>query len=90
MSVTNPTPDRATEADGQVEAELRDLRLRVAAQDRLIAAMIDENESIHQLRRNSHHFVQLYERYSGTFPFDSALAARRRVRALLQRTSTSA
>lgn len=90
MTVMNTgSADLPTDPDPSVDTELRDLRLRVAAQDRLIAAMIDENESIHRLRRNSHEFVRLYERYSGTFPFDSALEARRRIRAILRRNGTS-
>lgn len=62
--------------------ELTELRLRVAAQDRLIAAMLEENESIHDLRRSTDELARIYHRFRGTPAFDAALAARARLRTL--------
>jgi hypothetical protein len=64
----------------EVAAELSELRLRVAAQDRLIAAMLEENQSIHDLRRSTDELARIYHRFRGTPAFDAALAARARLR----------
>lgn len=60
--------------------ELRTLRQRVEAQDRLIAAMLDENEQIHDLRRSTHAVARIYHRYHASPAFATALGAWRRVR----------
>lgn len=64
-----------------VEAsEVDELRLRVAAQDRLIAAMLEENEDIHRLRRRNWELEQRFQRMRSTFPVNVVLGLRRRVR----------
>ena len=64
--------------------EVRELRLRVAAQDRLIAQMLVENVSIHELRRSTDELALLYQRFRGTFLFDKLLALFKRVQAFRQ------
>ena len=64
--------------------ELRELRLRVAAQDRLIAQMLVENVSIHELRRSTDELAHLYDRFRGTFLFDKLLALFKRIQAFRQ------
>jgi hypothetical protein len=84
-SPSDTAPTSAIDPTGlppEVAAELTELRLRVAAQDRLIAAMLEENESIHDLRRSTDELARIYHRFRGTPVFDAALAARARVRAL--------
>lgn len=75
-------PVDTTGLPADVVSELTELRLRVAAQDRLIAAMLEENESIHDLRRSTDELARIYHRFRGTPAFDAALAARARLRAL--------
>lgn len=80
-SDTAPTSALATTVvPPEVEAELTELRLRVAAQDRLIAAMLEENTSIHDLRRSTDELARVYHRFRGTPLFDAALTARSRLR----------
>lgn len=64
-------------------AEVRELRLRVAAQARLIQAMIDENEQIHQLRRSTHAVARVYDRYHRAPVFAAGLRVWRRVRSIV-------
>lgn len=63
--------------------ELRELRLRVAAQDRLIAAMLDENEQIHELRRSTHAVARIYHRYHQSPAFAALLGVWRRLRSVV-------
>lgn len=56
-------------------AELRELRLRVEAQDRLIAAMLEENESIHELRRSNGELAALYHRWRDRRSFAAVMGA---------------
>ena len=80
------SPDRPLEGlPPEVAAELAELRLRVAAQDRLIAAMLDENESIHDIRRSQGDMARIYHRFCGSFLFEVALAVRARVKGTLRR-----
>ncbi len=76
-------PDAGASAAPAGTAELDRLRLRVAAQDRLIAAMLEENEDIHRLRRRNWELEQRFQRLRSTFPVNLVLGARRRVRAVL-------
>ncbi|CAN5481756.1 hypothetical protein BH10ACT3_BH10ACT3_24420 [soil metagenome] len=78
MSAQSETAD----VPAEVAAELSELRLRVAAQDRLIAAMLEENQSIHELRRSTDELARIYHRFRGTPAFDAALAARARLKGL--------
>ncbi len=71
-------PDETASAD-----ELRELRLRVAAQERLIAAMIDENEQIHQLRRSTHAVARIYDRYHRSPLFAAGLKVWRKLRSVM-------
>lgn len=80
------TDNRATVersgADGDLVEELAELRLRVEAQDRLIAAMLEENVSIHELRRSTDELARIYHRFRGTPLFDKALEVRARLRTM--------
>jgi hypothetical protein len=61
-------------------AELRTLRLRVGSQERLIAAMIEENEEIHALRRRNHQLELYLGRVLDLAPVRLALRLRQRLR----------
>ncbi|MBS1837708.1 MAG: hypothetical protein JST64_08420 [Actinobacteria bacterium] len=63
--------------------ELADLRLRVAAQDRLIQAMLEENEQIHQLRQSTHAVARIYDRYHSSPVFAAGLRVWRRLRSIV-------
>ena len=76
-------PDAGASSAPAGTSELDRLRLRVAAQDRLIAAMLEENEDIHRLRRRNWELEQRFQRLRSTFPVNVVLGARRRVRAVL-------
>lgn len=69
-------------SQSEATAELEELRLRVAAQDRLIAAMIDENEQIHIVRQHyeSRRWCHLLQ---GTLLYRVAVGVRNRLRSLL-------
>ena len=69
----------ATSGDPSVESELADLQLRLAAQDRLIEAMVDENAEIHELRRRNHQLEQYVGRLLELPGVQAALKVRRRV-----------
>lgn len=73
----------AQSADRDESAELRALRLRVAAQDRLIQAMLDENEQIHDLRRSTHAVARIYDRYHRSPLFAAGLKVWRRLRSVV-------
>lgn len=60
-------------------AELDELRQRVAAQDRLIEAILAENEDIHALRRRNHQLEQYVGRILGVPGVRKALEVRRRL-----------
>lgn len=60
--------------------ELADLRLRVAAQDRLIQAMLEENEQVHELRRSTHAVARIYDRYHTSPAFAVGLGVWRLLR----------
>lgn len=64
-------------------SEIAELRLRVAAQERLIAAMIDENEQIHELRRSTHAVARIYDRYHRSPLFAAGLKVWRRLRSIV-------
>ncbi|MCP4435909.1 MAG: hypothetical protein GY812_10515 [Actinomycetia bacterium] len=66
-----------TGADGP--SELEELRLRVAAQDRLIEAMVDENADIHELRRRNHQLEQYVGKLLTLPGVQAALKVRRKV-----------
>jgi hypothetical protein len=70
-------------AQSAESAELQELRLRVAAQDRLIAAMLDENEQIHELRRSTHAVARIYDRYHRSPVFAALLGVWRRLRSVV-------
>lgn len=70
-------------AESAESAELQELRLRVAAQDRLIAAMLDENEQIHELRRSTHAVARIYDRYHRSPLFAAGLKVWRRLRSIV-------
>lgn len=85
-AVVDPTdtdPQATPLVDGRADEELERLRLRVAAQDRLIAAMIEENESIHVIRRH-YESRRWYHLLEGTIVYRVALVARNGVRSLLR------
>ena len=73
---TGPTgdPPRAAERE-----ELEELRSRVAAQQRLIEAMLDENADIHELRRRNHELEQYMGRLLAFAPVRAAIKIRRRI-----------
>lgn len=62
------------------DAELAELRLRVAAQDRLIAAIIEENEDIHQLRRRNADLERRFHMIRSVLPVRLLRAVRSRLR----------
>ncbi|MEI2698427.1 MAG: hypothetical protein V9E94_08785 [Microthrixaceae bacterium] len=73
----------STDARVDESSELAELRLRVAAQERLIAAMIDENEQIHELRRSTHAVARIYDRYHRSPLFAAGLKVWRRLRSIV-------
>jgi hypothetical protein len=85
---TQPVTESATQRstgsvvapDGRPELdELDELRLRVAAQDRLIEAILAENEDIHALRRRNHELEQYMGKLLGSAPAQAALKVRRKI-----------
>ncbi len=80
MSAQQPAQDEYAEPGGPVvTAELEALRARVAAQDRLIAAMLEESEDIHELRRRNHQLEQYIGRILAVPGVRGALKVRRRL-----------
>jgi hypothetical protein len=89
MASDTPSPD--SDATGTVtasdvtglsvdeRAELEDLRLRVAAQERMIEAIIEENDDIHSLRRRNLDLEAQVGRLLGNRPAQLALKLRRRI-----------
>lgn len=77
------TAEATSDATASDATELVDLRLRVAAQDRLIEAMLVENEQIHELRRSTHAVARIYDRYHTSPAFAAALAVWRRLRSVI-------
>jgi hypothetical protein len=67
--------------------ELERLRMRVAAQDRLVAALLEENEDIHALRRRNAELEQRFADFTSMPPVRLALGVRNRLRALAGRRS---
>ena len=81
MTSSSSTADPATEAavTPDERAELEELRLRVAAQDRLIEAILAENDDIHALRRRNHELEQYMGKLLGSAPAQAALKVRRKI-----------
>lgn len=82
MTPTTPAADPATASPALSEderEELAALRVKVAAQQRLIDAMIEENADIHELRRRNHELEQYVGKLLGYPPVQAALKVRRRV-----------
>ena len=81
MSASSPTAEPVTETavTPDERAELEELRLRVAAQDRLIEAILAENDDIHVLRRRNHELEQYMGKLLGSAPAQAALKVRRRI-----------
>lgn len=84
MSHDGGAPATSTAAPDDLLEELAELRLRVAAQDRLIAAMLEENESIHVIRRH-YESRRWYHLLEGTVPYRVAVAVRNLLRSVARR-----
>jgi hypothetical protein len=67
------------ESGGDIDSELDELRRRVAAQDRLIEAMLAENVQIHHLRNRNHELEQYVGRMLAVPGVRGALSVRRRL-----------
>lgn len=85
MTADRHVADDQPVADDDGSVELTELRLRVAAQDRLIEAMLEENESIHEIRRNMSELARLYDRLRRSRVVAALLVLRARLRQRLQR-----
>lgn len=86
MSTTGSSPaatDPNTVADtgdaGSPDAELEELRLRVAAQDRLIDSFVAQNADIHELRRRNDQLERYLGRLLSMPAVQHALRLRRRI-----------
>ncbi len=83
MTASSTAAEPANRAESDLSsaerAELDDLRLRVAAQDRLIEAMLSENADIHALRRRNHELEQYLGKLLSFPPVRVALKVRRRI-----------
>ncbi|MCB1270089.1 MAG: hypothetical protein M9942_06910 [Microthrixaceae bacterium] len=78
-------PERGVVAGGP-EEELEELRARVEAQQRMIDAIREENQDIHELHRRNQQLEQYVENLMSVPGLRAALGLRRR---LLKRSGTT-